>query len=93
MKQKKRILVSEFQKLLTSVLQHDDVAIVERVADLEGVYGISAPGNNLIMNLSGCEPVLIKAVTEFDISDVSHAASAHQIITLLQNAFHLRMLG
>jgi len=72
MEQKDGVLVTLLDELLTGVLEEKAVTIMERVANLESVDGISTLGLDLIGNLAGEHSVLVHAVIELDASGEVH---------------------
>lgn len=67
------VLVTLLHKLLTGVLEEEDVSVVERVADLEAVDGISTACGDLLNNFSGGESEFVEAIVEGDASEESSA--------------------
>jgi hypothetical protein len=63
-KEEHGVLVSLLDELFTGVSQEKAVTIVEGVADLEGVYGISTHGDGLFVDLFGGVSVFVHAVVE-----------------------------
>ena len=69
------VLVSEFQELLSGVLEEENVTVVEWVSNLESVNGISISFLDLLVDFHGSISVLVHSVVEFDFLDESHLGS------------------
>jgi hypothetical protein len=67
------VFISLLNELYTSVGQEKAVTVVEGVADLEGVDGISTHGDGLFVDLFGGVSVLVHAVIEQDALQEVHA--------------------
>jgi len=67
------VLVSLLDQLFTGIGQEEAVTVVEGVADLEGVDGISTHGDGLFVDLFRGVSVLVHAVMEQDALHEVHA--------------------
>ena len=63
-KEEDGIAIALGDELLTSVLEEEDMSIVEWVSDLEGIDDISVLFNDFSLDLSGSKSVLIVAIVE-----------------------------
>ena len=66
------IAVALSDELLTSVLEEEDVSIMEWVSDLEGVDDIGILLNNFSLDLSRSQSVLVIAVVEDGSGNEAH---------------------
>jgi len=66
-----RVLVTFLEQLLSGVVQQENVTIVKGVSDLESIDDIGVLGFHLVVDFSGGESVLVKAVVELDLVDES----------------------
>ena len=69
---KNRIFIPLFYELLTGIFKKENVSIMQRVPDLEGINSISLHLVNLCFDLRRCQSVLIVAVVEFWSSHEAH---------------------
>ena len=86
------VLVTLLHKLLTGVLEEEDVSVVERVADLEAVDGISTACGDLLNNFSGGESEFVEAIVEGDASEESSACTGDQVVALGEDRLSLGVL-
>jgi hypothetical protein len=73
--QKYGVLVTELKELLSGILEQNYVSIVEGVAELEGVHGISSTGNNLVVDLPRSLAVAVEAIVEQYLLHKAHAGA------------------
>jgi hypothetical protein len=69
--QENGVLVSSLQELFSGISEEENVAIVKRVSDLEGIDGISASLLDFLVNLLWGHSVVVKAVVELDLGHKS----------------------
>ena len=67
-----RIAVALSDELLTSVLEEEDVSIVEWVSDLEGVDDVGILLDNFSLDLSRSQSVLVIAIVEDGSGNEAH---------------------
>ena len=92
-KQKDWVLVSGLHELLTGVLKQENVTIMEWVADLEAIDGISLALLDLLVDLSWSESVLVEAIVELDAAEEVGALGRDQPVALLEDGRGLLVLG
>jgi len=90
--EKDGVLVTQLHKLLTGVLEEEDVSVVERVANLEAVDGISTACGDLLNDFSGGESVFVHAIVESDTSEESSACTGDQVVALGEDGLSLGVL-
>lgn len=93
MQEENRVLVAKLQQLLSSVLEQNNVTVVQWVPQLEGVNCVSTSLDDLIIDLSGCLSVLIHAVLEFDLAHISNGGTTDQVVSLGQDPLYLGVLN
>jgi hypothetical protein len=86
------VLVAELEELNSGVLEKENVSVVERVSELESVDCISVSLLDLVVDFSGGESVLVHAVVEGDLSDVSYSGAADEVVTLGHDSLDLGVL-
>lgn len=87
------VSVSLGNELLTGVFQEQNVAIVERVSDLEGVDDIGVLLDDSGLNLFWGESVLIVAIVEDWSLNEAHGVTADQEISLSEDGLSLGVVG
>ena len=68
------------------------MSVVERVADLEAVDGISTACGDLLNNFSGGESEFVEAIVEGDASEESSARTRDQVVALGEDRLSLGVL-
>jgi len=74
------VLVSLLLELRTGVLEEEAVTIMEGVADLEGVAGISLLGNNSFFDLLGGKSVLVHAIVPHNLGEEVHLSRDEPVV-------------
>lgn len=92
MKKENGVLVAKFQKLFSGVFKEEDVTVVKRVSDLEGINSISILLLDLFINLGRGHSVMVKAIIEFDLVEESHLRSTHKEVSLSHDSLYLTVL-
>ena len=92
-KEKDWVLVSLLDKLLSGILEEENVTIVEWVTDLEGVDGIGTLGLGSLLDLLGGKSPLVEVVVEGNSLDEVHGLSRDEEISLLHVNLSLGVLG
>jgi len=87
------VLVALLEELLTRILEEENVTIVERVANLEGVHGVSTTGLNLVGDLGGSEAVLVHAVVKLDALSEVHGGTRDEPFTLFHDGLGTSVVG
>lgn len=85
MEEEDGVLVAQFDKLFTGILEEENVTIVERVADLEGIDGISLLFLDLLLDLVGGKSVLIESIVELNVFEERHGFSGYEEFTLSED--------
>mmetsp|Transcript_26371 Transcript_26371/g.40265 ORF Transcript_26371/g.40265 Transcript_26371/m.40265 type:complete len:236 (-) Transcript_26371:863-1570(-) len=86
------VLEALLQELLAGVLEHEDVTVMEGVADLEGEDGVGVLLLDLLLDLLGGESVLVHTVVEFDVLEESHGLSGDEEVALGHDSLNLGVL-
>jgi len=86
------VLVAELEELLTGILKKEDVTVVERVSNLEGVDGVGFLGLDLGVDLSGGHSVGVNTIVELNVLNEVHGLTRDEPVTLLHNSVDLRVL-
>jgi len=86
------VLVAELEELLTGILKKEDVTVVERVSNLEGVDGVGFLGLDLFVDLSGGHSVGVNTIVELNVLNEVHGLTRDEPVTLLHNSVDLRVL-
>ena len=76
------VLVAQLDELFSSVLKEENVSIMERISNLEGVEGIGTLGSSSFLDLSWSESPLIHAIVEGDSLSEAHAFSGNEEVSL-----------
>jgi hypothetical protein len=79
--------------LFSSILEEENVTIVEWVTDLEGIDSIGILGLNLFLDFFRGLSVSVESVVELNFRNKSHILSRNQIISLGHNSLYLVMLS
>jgi len=87
------VFVSLGNELLTGVLQEENVAIVERVSDLEGIDDIGLLLNDSGLNLLRSESVLIVAIVKGGSLNEAHGLTTDQEVSLGEDGLGLGVVG
>jgi hypothetical protein len=91
--EKDGVLVALLEELLTGILEEENVTVMEGVANLEGVHGVSTTGLDLVGDLAGSEAVLVHAVVELDALGEVHASTRDKPFTLFHNGLSTGVVG
>ena len=86
------VLKALLQELFSGVLEEENVTVVERVSNLEGVESITSSLLGDIVDLAWGHSVLVEAIVELNLSGESHALSRDQEVSLLHDVFDLVVL-
>ncbi len=92
MEEQNWVFETQLDELLTGVLEEEDVSVVERVANLEAVDGISTACGDLLNDFSGGESVFVHAIVEGDTSEESSACTGDQVVALGEDGLSLGVL-
>jgi hypothetical protein len=87
------VLVSLLDELLTGVLEEENVTVVEGIADLETVDGVSVASLDLLNDLTRGESVLVHAVVEGNSLEEMSSLSRDEEVTLSADSLSFGVLG
>lgn len=91
MKQQNRVLVPLGKQLLTRIIEHKHMTVMQWISHLEGIDCISIPVFDCFVDLLWRHSVMIHSVVELDISNEMHALARNEEVALCENSFDLRM--
>lgn len=69
-------------------MEHENVTVVQRVPDLEGINCIGLSILDDLVDLLWCHSVVIHAIIELNISQEVHTLSRNQEVTLSKDSFN-----
>jgi hypothetical protein len=90
-KEKDRVLVALFEEVLSGLLKHEAMSVVERVSHLEGKYSVGIHGFSLIIDLLRSQSVLVHAIIPHDFLDEVHGLSRDKEVSLHHNSSGVRV--
>jgi len=93
MEEEDGVSVTLSDELLTGILKEKDVTIMEGVSDLEGVDDISVLLDNLGLDLSGGQSVLVVAVVEDGSGGEGHGLTRDEEVSLGEDSLGLGVLS
>lgn len=86
------VLVASLDKLLTGILEEENVTIMKGVADLESVNGIGTTSLHLLVDLTGEHSVFVKTIVVLDTLEEAGERSGNEPVTLVENSLSAGVL-
>jgi hypothetical protein len=90
-KEKDRVLVALSEEVLSCLLKHETMSVVEGVSDLEGKDSVGIHGFSLVTDLLRSHSVLVHAVIPHNFLDEVHGLSRDKEVSLLHNSSGVRV--
>jgi len=90
-KEKDRVFVALSEEVLSGLLKHEAMSIMERVSHLEGKDSVGIHGFSPVVNLLRSQSVLVHAVIPHNFLDEAHGLSRDKEVSLLNNSSSVRV--